>query len=280
MATAFANITDRQWVDSCVNRGKTGFFSARVELTPSLAKELLRRNPCNRSVAKSRVDIYASDIEGGRWVFNGEPIIISSDGRMTDGQHRCEAVVKANKSVETAMAFGVDYESRKTTNQLRPKTAGDFAGMDGIPNAMGQAAIARMVLAYDSSGGIDRRNTTQAEILQFVYDNQDALIESAKLCHSRSGKMKNLVSPSVLGFVHYVTARRDKRMANEYAEQIITGENLAVGDPAMAVRNRFIAMGKATRATKAEILLHGWNAYRRGLKRVMAKTTGTLPEVI
>lgn len=269
------------WIDACVSRGRHGFFSTSVLLTPEIATELLSRNPANRSVVASRVATYAEDIENGRWAFNGQPLIVSSDGLLTDGQHRCEAVILAGKPIETAISFGVSYESRKTTDQCRPKNAGDFAAMDGTPNAQGVAAIARMVLSLERTGNINsNRGISNAAVLEYIAGDQAALCESASFSHSRSHRLRNLVSPAVLGFCHYITNRICPEAAALYFEQIITGEGLAADDPAMAVRNRLIAMGKASRATKAEIILHGWNAYRRGQKRLLAKSLGKIPELV
>lgn len=279
MATAY-KITPERLLDNMVALGRDGFYSVKEVLTPQLAAALLDRNPSNRSLSQSRVDLYAADIIAGRWTFNGEPVIVSKEGWLTDGQHRCAAVVQTGIPIETAMSFGVTYESRTTTNQLRPKTAGDYAGMSGVSNAMGVAAIAKMAIAYERDGVIDGRGITQGAILEYVSANQTALERSASIAHSRSEKMKNIVSPSVLGFCHYVTARINQGDADRYAEKIITGENMAANDPAMVARNRLIAIGKSPRSVKVEIILHGWNAYRRGLTRVQARSTGKLPSLV
>lgn len=276
MATAFK----QTWLDMCIARGASEFFSIPVELTPALATELLEKNPANRSINHARVDLYCSDILADKWAFNGEPIIVSDDGRITNGQHRCAAVVKAGKSILTAMAFGVDFETRKTTDQCRPKHAGDYAGMDGIPNAQGVAAIAGMALAYDRTGSIRSRLIPAAQILEYIQKNADELQLAASYAHARVRRLANVASPSIIGFCHFVTRRICPQASDEYIAQIVTGEGLGLHDPAMIVRNRLIAMGRATRAAKVEIILHGWNAYRRGQQRAMVKVLGRIPVLV
>ena len=97
---------------------------------------------------------------------------------------------------------------------------------------------------------------------------------------ARATKLRNIASPAIIGFCHFLTRRVHVEASDEYISQIVTGAGLESGDPAMVVRNRLIGMGKATRAIKAEIILHGWNAYRRGLKRTIAKSVGHLPDLI
>jgi len=277
MATAFK---EKSWLDMCIERGAKEFFSTPVSLTPDLAAELLARNPANRSINQARLDLYCADMLAGKWSFNGEPIIISNDGRITNGQHRCAAVVKSKVPIITAMAFGVDFETRKTTDQLRPKHAGDFAGMDGIPNAQGVAAIASMAAAYDQTGFISKHGMTPAHILDYIKRNREALAVSASYAHARAKRLKNVAPVSIVGFCHYLAHRINPDAADEYISQIVTGEGLGLNDPAMVVRNRLISMGRAVRSAKAEVILHGWNAYRRGQARTIVKVLGKIPELI
>lgn len=277
MATVFKQKT---WLDLCIERGSKEFFSTAVNLTPDLAADLLARNPANRSINQARLDLYCADMLAGNWAFNGEPIIISNDGRITNGQHRCASVVKTGVTILTAIAFGVDFETRKTTDQLRPKHAGDFAGMDGIPNAQGIAAIAGMAAAFDQTGSINKRGMTPTQILQYINQNQEALEFSASYAHARVTRLKNVAPASIVGFCHFVTRRINKEAADEYISQIVTGEGLGLTDPAMVVRNRLISLGRASRAIKAEVILHGWNAFRRGQSRTSVKVLGKIPELV
>ena len=63
-----------QWLLSAIEMGAHGFFADKAILTPDMARELLDRNPANRSIVRSRVETYANDMRAGRWAFNGEPL--------------------------------------------------------------------------------------------------------------------------------------------------------------------------------------------------------------
>lgn len=269
------------WLRSCIERGKQEFFATSIELTPDVAQELLLRNPFNRGITEARVLVYADDIDNDRWEFNGQPIIVSDDGFLTDGQHRCEAVVLAGKSIKTSIAFGVSYESRKTTDQCKPKGAADFLAMDGAPYAKAITGVARMLVIMERTGNVHQPNgISHSNVFDFATRNKDSLLESTAFTHQHLAKLKNVISPIVLAFCHYLFKQINSEAADTFCSQIIHGEALAADDPAMAVRNKLISTSRATRAAKTEIVFHGWNAFRRGERRTLIRISGKLPELL
>lgn len=277
----YASVSEEQWLESCIRRGSTGFFGTQVELTPRLAGALLANNPANRAVTQTRVKQYAADILAGRWAFNGEPVIVSRDGRLVDGQHRALAVIEAEKPITTAMSFGVDYGTRTTTDQNRTKGASDYAGMDGVIHATTTAAIARMVLCFRETGQIrSAGRLTNSQVLEFVFQNREALEHAARFSHNFAKQLQPLISCSPFGFAYFVCRDINADAADLFYRSVATGENLTATDPAYVVRSRLMALGKAPRVVKTELVLHGWNAFRRGQVRAMVKSTGALPKVI
>jgi hypothetical protein len=247
------------------------------ELTPGLADLLLKRNGGNRAINPNRVTLYASDIIEGRWVPNGESVIVSDDGFLNDGQHRCAAVMEAGKPITTLFVFGVDRESRKTTNMGKTKGAGDFAAMEGLPNGNVLAGMARLAIAFEggksSAGG---QTASTPATLEYIIKHKDALIESMHIATRHAGKMAHMVSATPVAFCHYVCAKINKSAADDFFTQICTGEMLGAGDPAFVTRARMLQLGKA-RTPKIEAMFHGWNAYRRGQSRTIIRLTGALP---
>lgn len=81
-----------------------------VRMTPYMAREILKNNTNNRNVKRERVNLYASDMEKGRWQLNGESIVIDANGNLKDGQHRLMAVVKSQCTVPMIVVSGVDTD--------------------------------------------------------------------------------------------------------------------------------------------------------------------------
>jgi hypothetical protein len=270
------------WLNECIERGKASRFSEEVMLTPGLAGELLRRNEGNRNVRNVKLAQYIADIAAGRWVVNGEPIIVSKDGQLNDGQHRCMAVIEANRPIVVSMAFGYDRATRLTIDQGAARCTADYLSMEGVRNAAHQAAIARLIIAYEANEGQSLANSnriTTAEMRSRVAADS-GIDNSAAFGVHYNAKARYYVAATVLGFCHYVLSDIHEDDAAAYLGQVATGEGLKAKDPAYAVRERLLSAGKCGAEKKVHIIFRGWNAYRQGRKLDLAKVQGNLPAVL
>jgi hypothetical protein len=230
-----------QWFLAMVKKGQQGPFVEQVELTPELADILLRRNDGNRHIRAAKLNQYISDIVADRWQLNGETLQVSREGELNNGQHRCAAVMAANKSMRTFIGFGFTRESRTTVDVGAARTAGDHLSVQGYKNSAALAGITRFLLAYEMNGGRDTLGTnriTAAAVNQRVHG--DPLLEKAAHVGSSTSKMKRMAPPSVLGFAFYLMARIDGEAADEFIAQVATGQGLHNHDPAYTVRETLI----------------------------------------
>lgn len=266
------------WFHERVMRSQGGIFTEMVHLTPSLANELLKNNESNRHVSSLIVGQYATDMRAGNWSLNGEPIIISRDGKLNDGQHRCLAVIDANATIDVLMVFGVSRDSRTTVNQGKKRTVGDYAAMNGRPNAILATTIARMALAYERSDGQNLHQVkylTSAEIL--AREMEDTLIaEAATYAGSHAKRCKKYVGASAVGFCFYILSRVDRQAARDFMDKVCGGEGLKRNDPAYTARDRLLSEGKQ-RDKKVALILRAWTFYRRGRSVGATSLPATLP---
>ena len=268
--------TEMEWFAHHVAQGRYHVHAAPCLLTVDMAHELIARNPDNRHVSQRRVEIYANDIRADRWAENGETIVVSRDGLLNDGQHRCHAVIMAGMAIPAIIVFGVERDSRTTTNQGKTKGAGDYAGMRGIANANNIAAIARLSIAFDQGMAIETSRVSHSAVLEYITENHDELAEAWRKVEKYRERLKVLCSPSTVAFCYMACARVNRDAADEYFQQLCSGEGLLAGDPALVVRNKLMQVGKA-RGPKIETIFHGWNAFRRGGQRTLIRITGNLP---
>ena len=272
------------WLNACIEKGKSSVFSEVVTLNPGIAAELLRRNEMNRSVRSVKSAQYAADIRSGRWVFNGEPIIVSDTGELNGGQHRCSAVVDANVSIPVLMVFGLQRESRMTVDQGGARTAGDYAGMAGVPNATHAASIARLILAYERSNGTsfnEASRITNAEVLARIH-HDDGISAAATFATTQAGAARRFAPPAVNGFCFYVFSKINPIDAEVYLKQVCRGEGLKARDSAYTVRDRLMNLDTKSRDKRAHIIFRGWNAYRQGRTLTVVKIMGedNLPALV
>lgn len=267
------------WFDTQVSAsGARGVHSELITCTPGLAAAILARNPDNRNIKPAKAEQYANDMRGGRWTFNGEPILISTDGLLNDGQHRLTALMDANVCLPMLFVFGLDRDTRFTVDQGAARTASDFLSMGGVANASSASTIARILIAYEASGGtsIDTRVITNAEVLDRVH--RDLRIGEAAHYGVTHGRKSNAyVAATIVGFCYYLFSDIDADDAHAFLDGLCSGANLKDGAPALTCREKLLTMTKA-RQPKVAVIFRAWNMHRRGVKKV--KTNGlisTLP---
>lgn len=270
------------WLESQVTKAQKDVLVQTVDLTPALARVLLSRNDGNRRISDALVTSYARDISTGGWTFNGEPIILSLDGKLNDGQHRCEAVVAADKPIKTILVIGVDRETRTTLDQGRVRSAGDFLAMNGHHTANVLGAAASLYWQYLTFGQLARGSTqrpTKGEVMRCVEQHGD-IAKSVSFCQRKG--IGTVGGHSLISFVHFAVWKRAGRMsADEFIKSLVDGVGLSAQNPILYCRNRLInERGKLRGNFKAELIFKAWNAQRRGeTLRHIILTGNVLPKL-
>lgn len=121
-------------------------------ITPSIAASWLEKKAPNRKVSPRAVERYAADMRAGRWQSNGSTIVMGASGLIIDGQHRLEAIVKADLPVKMLVVSGVEDSAFSTIDSGRPRTTADVLTAMGYPYGSQVAASARMWLTFIDTG--------------------------------------------------------------------------------------------------------------------------------
>jgi hypothetical protein len=253
------------WLEERVAKSKKSPLVEIVTLTPVLAQLLLERNPINRPISKLGRSEIRQDIANGRYVFNGESIIVSDAGTLNDGQHRCMTVLDTGIPIQTVIVFGPKEETRFTVDSGRSKSVSNFLSMKGRKYTHILGAVAGFTLQWKQFGllgtGGGQRPTKQA-ILDAAdrFKGIDASVELA------ASGLKTVGNTAVLAFAHYAIWKGSSREnADFFLKKLIDGDGLRKGDPILYCRNRLAGMGTGVNAnTRAELLLKCWNAHRLG----------------
>lgn len=182
--------------------------SHQVDVDPAEAARLLGTNSeNNRLLHKDTVARYARDMRLGQWML-GEPILIDWNGVLIDGQHRLEAIIKAEITVPLVIVEGVDPEIRLRLNTGKPRNPQDalrVAGIDvGDPAVV--CAIARMDMSWER-GALDRITASGSGHGEMAIENWDypPWVTAHPGCEGladrgRRGALGMGVRPSVFGF--------------------------------------------------------------------------------
>lgn len=251
----------RRWLDEMIKLGRRGPNSVVGKITPELAAELLLANDGNRSVKETAVTTYAADMASGRWAFNGEPIIVADSGALNDGQHRCHAVLRTGKTFDQVFVFGVDWESRLTTDQGGAKSAGDYLSMEGVVNGNNLAAIANHIIQIEKVGRLyPAARPTKGEVRERVNEDQDIDRSFRSVRHKGANR---IAANSVLGCAHYLMAKVDQAAADEFMQHLIEGAELKKRDPILVVREKLLSPLRLTPNEQLKALFMAWNNWRR-----------------
>lgn len=103
-----------------------------MDITPKKAAELLSRNIDNRHLRMKRVAIYKSEMSCGNWKANGVPIILGSDGKLKDGQHRLKACIDSNVTLKDAVVIALPKEQANCYDIGAQRSARDVAKFEGL----------------------------------------------------------------------------------------------------------------------------------------------------
>lgn len=269
------------WLEDLIEQAQSEPAAHIIALTPAMAAVLLERNPENRRLGEADVEKYIRDMENGLWRFNGEAMIVSRDGFLNDGQHRCAAVVATGHAIKVVLVVGVDRETRMTLDQGRTRTAGDYLAMQGHVNTMRLAAATGFIWQHDRRRMIHTSGKpTKSEILAFLQEHED-IVESVHACEVKGADAYG--GRSMLAFCHWVfwKTSSDKSAADDFVAKLCKGDGLLSRDPILYCRNRMVQeRGRLRGNDRAELLIRTWNAHRRGdTPKTLPIHGGALPVV-
>ena len=130
-------------------------YSVRIDLiTPEKAKEMLEKN-INRKLNMNRVNQYVDDMKSDRWKLNGVPIIITDDGYLKDGQHRLNALIKADMSIPfVVIRYSKNFEIEANNYDIgMTRSVSDLrilSGKESVPTRI--TSTMSFILTYNNSG--------------------------------------------------------------------------------------------------------------------------------
>lgn len=274
----------QRWLADRVKRGAREPFGERVLLTPELAETLLASNPENRNVSEVGVEALVRDIASGQWVFNGEPLIVSTDGLLADGQHRCLAVVRAARAIETMVNFGVDYASRLTTDQGRAKTVGNYLAMQGVGCSNNAAAAARalwQIEHFGLPGNSSVQRPTKQQVMDYFRKHSGVEDSVNFLSFKGTGRVGG---KTTLAVCHYLIGSVNPGRADQFLRALVRGadggESLPTTSPVFHARERLLGDHRMTQAEKVELIIKAYNTWRAGRRvRKSPSVVGAIPAV-
>jgi len=265
----------------------TNISAEIIKITPDHAGELLKNNTINRPIFQQNVRKYSELMTNGLWGLNGETLIISSGGKLLNGQHRLLAIINAGISIEMLVVFNVNEELFDTIDTGKIRSAANVLSIKGYSKKRASmlATAAKLNISMRNFGTIEGANNyphlvTPHLVLNEVEGDKD-YAESANFLLGY--KDLPLPAPSFL-FLVYRMFKVDREFSTDWLHGFITGEDLGKGDYRVWVRSRLwkneISTAKLRTTTRLYITTKAWSYAREGLivkeKTIMDSGPGVL----
>ncbi len=235
-----------------------------VYLTPDVAAQWLERfNTSNRKIQMTHVNSIARDIRSGNWMMNAQPIAFEGDpfsgeATLLNGQHRLEAVVKAEAGIEVMIATGLSHEAFATFD-MHARHAHRKYIAKGDERVL--AAAAKLQWRVDNNLAPADRSAPSATEIEMTIRDHPELMEAFPV--SRKKEMQDIGSAGILTFFIAHIRSQDDQLSEIFLQQMMDGEGLLRGNPLIKARAKLVGKrGELTRRQVLMQLLDTWDEYR------------------
>ena len=245
--------------------------NARIEtITPDKAKAYLANNNNNRSINKMNLAFLKSEILAGNYQMNGQTIVISTSGKLLDGQHRLTAVVETGLPIESIVVNNVDEDTFVTMDTGKPRGGSDALDIHGVQNAKHIAsAIRKIVQRFSHSHAyLDRvrYKISNPEFIKYYDRNAKELNNLYEMTHTWALQGNKVVSESdAMAFIFLLKTEGDE--IYDFMEELLTGREINPhSNAAQVLRQKLIRnsfSGHRTLDTeRRDLVIHSFRKYK------------------
>jgi len=239
-----------------------------VTITPEVAREWLYKTMGNRPLKSQHLRRLSAEVVDDEWVLNGETIKFDIDGKLIDGHHRLEMVLRSGMAIRSLVVWNLPREAWLTVDTGSRRSGGDVLAISGEKGSNALAAALNWVWRYEH-GEMGMR-TGQRPSFQKIYktlDQYPTLRNS--ISYGNDIRRVRLGYPSAFTFIHFILSLKDQAAANEFFAKLASGTSLEAGSPILVLRNRLQenATAKTAKLYQEQIVaitFRAWNYWRRG----------------
>jgi hypothetical protein len=260
-----------QWVEpSDLTELVSGFYGTKTLMFDcALAEAVLQLNTGNRRVNRRKVDQLVRQMQSGQFENTGEPIIVSAEGIINNGQHRLLAVVKANAVLDMDVRFGIPRKAFSKTDTGTSRSIGDVLTIKGVKAGSQVSSTVRLLILY-------RRGLPEA-VREFVSNDEvSQAFDGWRDLEDVVGSVNAHAFPkAVRSTPLYATAFLASRTSAKsrldgWLDAVATGLEVARDNPAYQLRERLMRGVDApvgTREGQLErfaLMIKSWNLWAKG----------------
>lgn len=257
---------------------------AETLMTPADASKLLEANTNNRLLSPRRVNALSACIARGEWIVDGNPVKVSADGVLLDGQHRLAAIVQAKQTVPVLVVTGLPKDSQLVMDSGRSRSFADYLRIRGVSNVSNVAAAIRLLWMYNegylaSSHGWHTAVAANQQLWALFQARGEDV--AAAISATRPVRQHLMVPPSACAVAWLIFVQLDGDDCVDFFAQLGMQrpmEASAVLALARLLSNRERSdTGSVNQQILMALTIKAWNAYRNGdeVKQLMWRRGGS-----
>ncbi len=238
-----------------------------VMFDKGVAGAVLTYNTGNRRLNRRKLQQLVGQMQRGEFINTGEPIIISREGVLNDGQHRLQAVIEADVEVDMDVRFGISREAFRVTDTGASRTPGDVLTIMGA-HAGGQvSSTVRLLLLYERGLPESVREFVSHEEIATAYERWGD-VEDVVATVNAHPFPKPIRSIPLYATAFLASRSPGKAKLERWLDGVATGLEVGRDHPAYQLRERIMrGISAATREGLLErfaLMLKSWDLYASG----------------
>jgi hypothetical protein len=243
------------------------FYGTRTVLFDrQFAEAVLVYNTGNRRVGRRKLDVLARQMRNGEFENTGEPIIISAEGVLNNGQHRLLAVVEADAVVDMDVRFGIPRRAFTKTDTGAPRTGGDVLTIAGVAHGGMVSSAVRLLILYKRGLPDSIREFVSNDEIARAYERWSSIAEVAQRVAAYNFP-KGIRSTPLLATAYLASRSPGKTKLDAWLHTLATGLDASRDNPAYQLRERLMGGITAPIGTREGLLerfalmIKSWKLY-------------------
>lgn len=237
-------------------------------ITPTAAKEYMKKNLHNRRISNDSVAFYADQMTKGKWMLSPEGISFDSRGILLDGQHRLLAIIRSNTKQRFVVSRGFDSDTFKVINTGKIRNGADTLHIEGITNA--SLVYAGLRKYYSLKSGTSTRQSNKemklsnAMVIEMYESDADFYKNISTFANRQYGKLKILSNSEIMGYSAFLIKDKlhEQGKVDTFFEELVT---VSDSQPINMLRTELYRSKLSTRkmsaAEKDDLVAQTWNCY-------------------
>jgi hypothetical protein len=244
-----------------------GFYGTRTLIFDRpFAEAVLAYNTGNRRVTRRKLDLLARQMRNGEFENTGEPIILSAEGVLNNGQHRLLAVVESDAVVDMDVRFGVPRRVFTKTDTGAPRTGGDVLTIAGVAHGGMVSSAVRLLILYRRGLPDSIREFVSNDEIARAYERWSGIAEVAQRVAAYNFP-KGIRSTPLLATAYLASRSPGKGKLDSWLYTLATGLDSSRDNPAYQLRERLMRGIEAPIGTREGLLerfalmIKSWDLY-------------------